>query len=91
MDVTFPITKTGKELKLEAIGRFAVDTVNALPLPNYTANLQSTLARYRLVTMNTRGVIDEELTLDRLGLRDRGELGIIIIVVAAVVLALGLL
>lgn len=80
IDVTFPITKTGKELKLEAMGRFAVDT-NALPLSHSTANLQSTLAKYRLVTMNRRDVIDEELTLDKLGLRDKGEWGVQVVFV----------
>lgn len=69
IDVTFPITKTGRELKMEAIGRFSVDWGNSTS----PASAQSTLAKYKLVTMDRRNVIDEELTLDRNGLRDRGE------------------
>lgn len=76
IDVTFPIAKTGRELKLEAVGRFAVDATSDLPPTSTATNLQSSLAKYKLVTMNRRDVIDEELSLDRLGLRDRGEWGL---------------
>ena len=76
VEVTLPITKTARDLKLEAIGRFAVDDEAQILLPHASTspgNLQNTLAKYRLVTMNRRDVLDEELTLDRLGLRDKGE------------------
>lgn len=75
-NVTLPISKTGKDLKLEAVGRFIVDSSLAMPHSSSTAaSLQSTLAKYKLVTMNRRDVIDEELTLERNGLRDQGEWG----------------
>lgn len=74
IDVTLPITRTGKELKLEAIGRFAVDANELQPKYAMAANnLQNSLSKYKLVTIHRRDVIDEDLTLERLGLRDKGE------------------
>lgn len=58
---------------MEAIGRFSVDWGNSMSHSTSPASAQSALAKYKLVTMNRRNVIDEELTLDRNGLRDRGE------------------
>lgn len=76
IDVTLPITKTGKELKLEAIGRFAVDENELQSKYAMTANnLQNSLSKYKLVTIQRRDVIDEDLTLERLGLGDKGEWG----------------
>lgn len=73
IDVTLPITRTGRDLKLEAIGRFAVESdEEEFATAN---NLHNSLAKYKLVTMNRREVIDEALTLERLALRDRGECG----------------
>lgn len=72
IDVTLPMSKTGKELLLEAIGRFAVDAHELLPLSSPT-NFQDTLAKCKLVTMDTREAIDKDQTLERLGLRNGGE------------------
>lgn len=69
IDVHLPITKTGKELKLEAIGRFAVDT-NALPL--YAPNLEHIVNKYKLVTIDKSDVIDEDLSLQKLQLKHKG-------------------
>lgn len=61
-------------MKLEAIGRFAVDANELQPKYAMAANnLQNSLSKYKLVTIHRRDVIDEDLTLERLGLRDKGE------------------